>query len=292
LKIKISIAFIKLMSLFPLNVARNIGKVLGYCAYLANSRMYKTSLTNLQLCFPDLSSQERKILARKSLMHTGMMLAECGSVWLWPVEKILRKIEDVEGADLLQNARDLGKGVVIIGPHHGNWELVGLYLSALGKISLLYQTPKHKDLDALLTMARSRGRAKLYPARTKGVAAILSALKHGEMVGILPDQTPGLKAGEFAPFFGNDAYTMTLISRLIQKTGAKAFLVYAKRTGKGFKIVIKESDNDIYAEHMPTSLIGLNKTVELAVKDAPEQYQWEYKRFRHQPEGKQEPYKA
>jgi len=280
------------MSLFSLNMARNIGKMLGYCAYLANSRLYKTSLTNLQLCFPDLSLQQRTELARLSLAHTGMMLAESGLVWHWPVEKIMREIKVVDGLDLIQNEQDQGKGVILIGPHHGNWELMGLYLSTLGKCSQLYQTPKHKELDALLYMARSRGSAKMYPANTKGVIAMLGALKRGEMVGILPDQVPGPRAGEFAPFFGNDAYTMTLVSRLIQKTGTKVFLAYAKRLDQGFKIVIKEPDEKIYAEHMPTSLAGLNKTVELAIKDAPEQYQWEYKRFRYQPEGKQEPYSA
>ena len=280
------------MSLFPLNISRNIGKVLGYCAYLAKSRMYKTTLCNLQLCFPKMAENDRKILVRNSLMHTGMMVAECGPVWLWPVERIMQKVELVEGLELLENARNSGKGVMLIGPHHGNWELMGLYLSTLGECSQLYQAPKHKDLDALLYMARSRGSAKMYPANTKGVVAMLGALKKGEMVGILPDQIPGPKAGDFAPFFGNDAYTMTLISRLLQKTDAKAFLAVAKRSKQGFRLSIKEPDNRIYAKHMPDSLLGLNKTVEQAALDEPEQYQWEYKRFRYQPEGKQEPYKA
>ena len=221
-----------------------------------------------------------------------MTLAESGPVWFWAVEKILNTIREIEGAELLQNARDLGKGVILIGPHHGNWELMGLYLSSLGKCSLLYQTPSNAELRGLIYKARSRGGAELFPADSKGVAAVLRALKKGEMTGILPDQVPAPLAGEFAPFFGNDAYTMTLISRLLQKTGSIALLAYAKRIDGGFKIVIKQPDLDVYAKHMPTSLAGLNKTVELAVNDAPEQYQWEYKRFRYQPEGKQEPYRS
>jgi len=273
-------------------LARSVGKMLGYGAYLVNSKLYKTTLTNLQLCFPELSQKERVALARCSLKHTGMVLAECGPVWLWPVDKIINEIVEVEGADLLQKARELGKGVIIIGPHHGNWELMGLYLSTQGKCSLLYQVPKHKELDNLIYLARSRVSLEMYPANNKGLGALLGALKKNEMAGILPDQIPGPNAGEFAPFFGNDTYTMTLISRLLQKTGARALLTYTKRAEKGFKVVIKEPDKDIYAEHMPTSLKGLNKTVELAVRDAPEQYQWEYKRFRFPPEGKQEPYTA
>ena len=290
MKIKIIIAFIKLTSLFSLKLARNVGKVIGYCAYLTNSNLYKTSLCNLHLCFPELGVRERKNLARNSMMHTGMMLAECGPVWFWPAEKVMLEVDNIEGVELLQNARAAGKGVILIGPHHGNWELMSLYLSTLGECSQLYKAPKYKDLDALLFKARSRGNAKMYPANSKGVIAMLGALKKSEMIAIMPDQVPRPSAGNFVPFFGNDAYTMTLISRLIQKTGARAFLAYAKRTGKGFNIVIKEPHKDIYAEHMPTSLLGLSKTVEIAVKDAPEQYQWEYKRFRYLPGGKQEPY--
>ena len=292
MKTKISIAFIKLMSLFSLKTARKVGKLVGFCAYLVNSRSYKTSLCNLQLCFPDLSEKERRDLARLSLINTGMALAESGPVWLWPAERILDAIVDVEGAELLQKARDLGKGVIILGPHHGNWELMGLYLSSLGKCSQLYQAPRNTELNALLYLARSRANAKMYPADARGVAAVLGALKKGEMTGILPDQVPIPGAGDFAPFFGNDAYTMTLVSRLLQKTGAIALLAYAKRTETGFRVIIKQANTDIYAKHMPKSLAGLNKTVEMAVKDAPEQYQWEYKRFRYQPEGRQEPYKA
>lgn len=280
------------MSLFSLKTARKAGKVVGYCAYLANSRLYKTSLTNLQLCFPELNAKEIQDLARLSLINTGMALAESGPVWLWPVDRVLGAIEEVEGAALLQKARDLGKGVILLGPHHGNWELMGLYLSSLGNCSQLYQTPRNAELDTLLHVARSRASAKMFPADARGVAAVLGALKKGEMTGILPDQVPAPGAGEFTPFFGNDAYTMTLVSRLLQKTGAIALLAYAKRTETGFRIIIKQPDTDIYAKHMAKSLAGLNRTVELAVKDAPEQYQWEYKRFRYQPEGKLEPYRA
>lgn len=278
------------MSLLPLEMARTVGKLLGYCAYLSKSRPYQTTLTNLKLCYPDMSESERHRLARKSLLNTGMTLAESGAVWLWPVDRIMGKILAIEGADLLEAARSRGKGVILLGPHHGNWELAGLYLSTLGPCAQLYQPPKHAALDKLLYQARSRGSAMMYPATSKGVAAVLAALKNGEMCGILPDQIPAPGAGDFAPFFGQDAYTMTLISRLMQKTGASALLTYTRRVTGGFVVVFRQPDPDIYAKHMPLALAGLNRTVEMAARDEPELYQWEYKRFRYQPEGKCEPY--
>jgi KDO2-lipid IV(A) lauroyltransferase len=282
--------FIWLMSLFSLEIARTVGKMLGYCAYLGRSRLYYTSQTNLQLCFPELGEAKLQALLKNSLLNTGMTVAESGAVWLWPVERIMAKLVEIEGADLLHDARRDRRGLILIAPHHGNWELMGLYLSTLGKCAQLYQPPKNPALDKLLLHSRSRGSAAMYPANSKGVAAILAALKRGEMCGILPDQVPAPKAGQFAPLFNHNAYTMTLISRLLQKTGARALLTYALREKGGFKIIIRDPDPLIYAEHMQTSLVGLNRTVEIAARDTAEQYQWEYKRFRYQPEGKQEPY--
>lgn len=290
MKAGLSIAFIKLMSLFSLKMARNIGKLLGYCIYLSKGRLFHTTQTNLKLCFPDMSGERRRELARLSLLNTGMTAAEGGAVWLWPTHRIIRQIQQIEGESLLQEARAAGKGLVIIGPHHGNWELLGLYLSTLGKCSQLFLPPRNKALGKLVYQARSRGGAAMYPANSKGVAAVLGALKKGEMTGILPDQVPGPGGGEFAPFFGQPAYTMTLIPRLLQKTGARALLAYTKRTQEGFKLVFREPDKHVYAEHMPTAVKGLNLSVEMAALDSPEQYQWEYKRFRYQPEGRQEPY--
>ncbi len=290
MKSAISIAFIRLMSLFPLEMARTVGKVLGYCTYLTKSRLYQTTLTNLQLCFPELPENKRHALARKSLLNTGMTLAESGAVWLWPVDRILGKLVAIEGADLLKAAQARGKGVIFLGPHHGNWELTGLYLSTLGPCAQLYQPPKNAALDKLLFQARSRGSAAMYPATSKGVAAVLGALKNGEMCGILPDQIPAPGAGDFAPFFGQAAYTMTLIPRLLQKTGAAALLTYTRRVKGGFVMVFRQPDPDVYAKHMPLALAGLNRTVEMAASDEPELYQWEYKRFRYQPEGSREPY--
>ncbi len=278
------------MSLLSLRNSRKVGKFVGFCFYFTKSRLFQTSQTNLKLCFPDLGDEERLLLVKRSLENTGMTLAESGSVWLWPISNVINSITEIEGSELFHNAMALGKGLVLLGPHHGNWELMGLYLSSLGKCSQLYQEPKNPELAKLVLSSRSRGSASLYPASSKGVAAVLGSLRRGEMTGILPDQIPAPNAGEFAPFFGQDAYTMTLISRLLQKTEAKALLCYAKRTQDGFKVIFKQPDPDIYAEHMPTALKGLNKTVEMAALDEPEQYQWEYKRFRYQPEGKDEPY--
>jgi KDO2-lipid IV(A) lauroyltransferase len=77
---------------------------------------------------------------------------------------------------------------------------------------------------------------------------------------------------------------MTLVTNLIQRTGARAVCCYCKRLPGGkYELVFREVDKDLYAADPDTALAGLNKSVERCVRDCPEQYQWQYKRFRFLP---------
>jgi len=269
---------------------------MGRLSWLLSSRMAETSKINLQLCYPEADKIKREILAKNSIINTFQTLTESGPAWLWPTGKVMDRIVEVEGLDLLKKAHASGKGTVVLAPHLGNWEVFGLYLNncGCGQSSQLYQAPKNKHLDKLIYNARSRAGANMVATNNKGVALLLKSLKRGEMVGILPDQVPPESGGEFAPLFGKEVLTMTLVSRLIHKTGASAVLGFAARvtTGKktGWKIIFRKVDDKVYAEHMLESVSAMNRSIENAVNEYPEQYQWEYKRFKRLPPGEHRPY--
>lgn len=295
MKSNLVVFLIHLLSRLPLRVARSIGALLGDVCWFTRRRMARTTQTNLNLCFPLLGANERKELARQSLRNTFMTIAESGAVWLWPATRTLGLIREVEGLDLLQAAHAQGRGVVVLAPHLGNWEVFGLYLNncGCGQSSQLYQAPDSPRLDALIYRARSRAGARMVATDNKGVGELLQALRRGELVGILPDQVPPDSGGEFAPFCGVPALTMTLACRLQQKTGARIVLGFAQRQGgamPGFRIVFKTPDAETYAQHMPTALSAMNHSIEALMAGVPEQYQWEYKRFKRQPPGQQRPY--
>jgi KDO2-lipid IV(A) lauroyltransferase len=282
---RLALYFFRLLAWLPLSVSRGLGRLLGRIAWLAASRMRRTTLTNLRICLPELDEAARERLARESLCQTMQALCETGAVWLWPGERSLQLIREVPGRELLDQAKAKGRGVIVMAPHLGNWELAGLYLSAcgLGPTYQLYQPPDDPALDALLFRARSRMGATMVATDNKGVAQLLRALRNGEIVGILPDQVPTEAGGEHAPFFGHPALTMTLLTRLQQKTGAVVVTAFAERIPGGFRLHFREPDAGIYAEDPQEALAGLNRTVEELVRMAPEQYQWEYKRFRRLP---------
>jgi KDO2-lipid IV(A) lauroyltransferase len=295
MKSRLYIVALHFLACLPLGLTRRLGRILGQLCWLTKSRMATTTLTNLALCFPRMSEQERKQLARQSLQQTLQTITEAGMAWLWPAERTLGCIQHVEGLALLQQAHAQGKGVIVLGPHLGNWEILGLYLNTLdlGQTWQLYQAPDDAALAALLLQARSRTGANMVATDTRGVALLLHALRRGEIAGILPDQVPPASGGEFAPFYGIPALTQILASRLQQKTGARIIFGYTRRIGgstPGFQIVFRAPDPLIYAEHMPDALAAQNRSVESLITEAPDQYQWEYKRFKRQPEGRQSPY--
>ena len=209
-----------------------------------------------------------------------------GKTWLAPIDQTLSLLVYDQGFDEIRNAMANDKGVILMAPHLGNWELLGLLASNELPCSFMYQPPRISALDRLLREVRARNGAQLVPASRKGVAELLRALQRGELVGILPDQVPDEASGIFAPFFGQPAFTMTLVSRLVQRTGARVFCGYAERlpAGRGFRTVFLPAHEAIYSEDLLESVCGLNRSVEQAVNQVRAQYQWEYKRFRRQPD--------
>lgn len=286
MKDRIAVQIFKLLARLPLRVNRALGACVGYLLWVGDSRAARITLKNLELCFPELSISERRLLARESLMETGKTAAEAGSIWVKPWSWLAQRIVAVEGEELLKAKLDQGKGLLVLAPHLGNWEVTAPYVASIGPLTAMYQPLKSADMDALILNGRSKLNITMAPTNRKGVMQLFKALQQGLMVGILPDQVPEKSAaGGVAPFFGQPALTMGLIHGLIQRTGCQVISVVAERVKHGFKIRLLDVDPAIYSADLQKSLTGLNASVERCVRLIPAQYQWEYKRFRHLPEG-------
>lgn len=288
MKARIIIFLLHLFSKLPLPVNHFIAAGIGRLIYLHGGRAVSTTRINLELCYPNKSEQEREALTKASIIELAKIAFEMGPSWLWETEKLIEMIKEVEGEQLVQNAIDEKRGAIIIAPHLGNWEVLGVYLARHFKTTCMYQPPKEPLLDDMIYQSRQRANIALAPTDRKGIIALLKALKKGECIGILPDQEPDTSGGVIAPFFGQPALTMTLLSNLVQKSGAAAICGYLERLpkGRGFKLVFKEADPEIYHSDLTTSVAALNRSVESCIESIPAQYQWEYKRFKHQGEGK------
>ena len=276
---------LKLIALLPLSIARAIGSGIANILSWSNNDIYRLSRINIGLTHPQLNSDALDKTTKNSVASTVINAFEMPIVWQRDNNWIMKKTVSVEGEAFLTSAIQCEKGVIIIAPHIGNWEVLGRQLPAYAPTTSLYQPPKLTVLENIVREGRERSGAKLVPTNQRGVAALLKALRRGEMTGILPDQVPPKNSGVFAPFYGMSAYTMTLVYSLIQKTGCRVVLGSALRVAGGFKVIYGEAPEDIYSADQDTSLRALNLMVEMAINNDVAQYQWAYKRFKKQPEG-------
>ncbi|MEE8059592.1 MAG: lysophospholipid acyltransferase family protein [Pseudomonadales bacterium] len=281
------IALFQLLSLLPMRLLRWLGRLVGNLLWLFNGRSRRITEENLAACFPDMRVAQRADLTKHSLQNLGITILELGPIWCSPVDKLLTKVSQVSGEHYLQQGLADGNGVIILAPHIGAWELLGLYIAKRYPLTTLYQPPDNPAIHDLIVKVRTRNSSGLAPANTKGVKMLLQRLKRGEVIAILPDQVPPQEGGDFAAFFGIPALTTTLVKNLAQRTGAKVIIGCALRAPRNgnFELIFDALSEDMATADTLTSLTVMNKKIQDCVMKAPEQYQWEYKRFKKQPGG-------
>ena len=181
----------------------------------------------------------------------------------------------IDGWINVETALSSGKGIIFLSPHIGCFEINPIYYGSKFPVTVLYRPPKLKSLQKLFVKGRTRTGVTLAEANASGVRKLMQALKRGEAIGILPDQIPSEGEGEWADFFGKPAYTMTLASKLAEKTGAKVIMVFGERltNGSGYHIHFTSVDS------IATPAL-LNKAIERQVSQKPEQYLWQYNRYK------------
>jgi len=283
-------AWARLLAALPFGATRIVGDAIGSVSYLLRTRSARNTEANLRYCFPEMPDAPIRRLVQQSLKHTGRLLAEAGIVFYWPEERLNRLVLKVEGFQPLQRALDEQRGILVLAPHFGNWELFALHFGRYRFIAL-YDPPKIASIDRLIRESRQRTGATLLPIDASGVRGVLGALKRGNPVSILPDQVPAPSAGVYAPFFGRPALTMTFAHRLIRSTDPLVVLGSCSREGDGFRITFTPVSDAIHSEDVTESVSAMNDAIETLVRRDPAQYQWEYKRFKRPPPGGIDPYK-
>ena len=283
---------LRIASLLSLAGAQRIGKLVGLLMWKLPVKPREVTDINLAICLPELSLPARAAMAKESLMSTGMTMLEVPLMWEWPVEKCLDLVREAEGLELIDEAMADGSGLILLAPHLGNWELAGLFFSSRYKMAALYSPPNMPEFEDYMIRVRGRLGSELVRGDRRGLVRLTSILREGGVAGILPDQSPRGKGNAFAPFFGMEVKTMTLVSKLMQRTGAKVLITYAERleNAQGFRIVVRHTEPGLDNKDTVAATTALNQSIEHCIRDIPGQYQWEYKRMRHRPAGEINPY--
>lgn len=271
-------SIIKLNGLLSLSGSHRLARWLAALVWRFSAKQRHIALTNIRLCYPLLTAQQQYQLAKDSLIETLKAVCELGVVWRRYPDQFPALIKEVHGQEVLDQALAQGRGVLLAAPHFGNWEVLNLWLSRYDNFAFLYKPPSDPRIEQLLLTYRGQGGAKQITADGKGVRTLFRHLKHKGIMAILPDQQPKSGQGVFVDFMGQPAYTMTLFSKIAQKTGAPVVMAVAERQSDGFVIHFKAVAQGIYAEPLK-SVAVLNQNIADMVAIKPAQYQWTYKRF-------------
>lgn len=283
---RLTYALLWLLGRLPLRALHALGTAIGWLWQLAGLREARVAAVNLRVCFAEMSDDQRRALLRETLAGTGRTATELCWLWTRAADTVNARIQVVEGETLFLNAIASGRGVMIAAPHLGAWEALNLYLSRTAPVAILYRPPRQAWVEALINRCRGRFGAEPVRAEAAGVRTLLKRLKDGGVVGILPDQQPKVGEGEFAPFFGRPALTMSLFPKLAQRTGAKVLYAWVERLPRGAGFAVRFFDLGA-----ATDATTLNQGIETLARQAPAQYQWTYKRFGMQPDGAPSPYR-
>jgi KDO2-lipid IV(A) lauroyltransferase len=285
------LAPIRWLSRWPLWLLHALGALLGWLAW-ALSPAYR-GLHRSNAALADVPAAAR----RASIAEAGRMVAELPRLWLRPRQQPIADPVRWEGEALVEAAVAAGRGLVLLTPHLGSFEVAAqAYAERFGAaqpITVLYRPARQAWLRELEETARARDHLATAPATLAGVRLLLRALKSGHTVGLLPDQVPPDGMGVWAPFFGREAYTMTLAAKLVRQSGAALLTIWAERLprGGGWCVHVRPMPQPLPDPALPgeagllADATAINRSMEAMVAANPAQYLWAYNRYKAPREG-------
>jgi len=264
----------RLLSLLPLCILHRLGALLGRLTYALSGQYAARMRENLQQA--GFSPDDKPGLLSASIAEAGKSLVELTWIWGRPYGVVVNSVSACRGMEYVEAARARGKGIIFLTPHLGCFEISSLYMAQHLPITVLYRPPRLAWLEGVMRGGRERGKVRLAKADVSGVRLLYKALRRGEAIGLLPDQVPSVGEGEWADFFGRPAYTMTLVGRLAQASGAAVLLASAERQAQGYVIRIEPLLLD-FERSVP---LQINAALERLIRQFPAQYLWSYNRYK------------
>lgn len=285
----IATSLLRLIAKLPWNSVQSVGRLIGWSLWALPTKAKETVRINQSYCFPNLPFQERQALQKRTLSHIGKTMTESAAAWLWPVEKTLDLIIEVEGEEILQTALNSGLGVVGITSHLGNWEVLNHYFCSQCKPIIFYRPPKLKALDELISAQRVQLGNRVAPSTRNGILSVIKEVRAGGAVGIPADPEPSESAGFYVPFLGTTALTSKFVPSMLKGKKALGVFLHAIRLehGRGFKVIIEAAPEAMYSHDSEQAVAAMSTVLARYVERWPEQYMWSMKRFKNRPNNEQ-----
>lgn len=278
----------KLLNFFsrrPIRFSRFFARTLA--VVINTLKITKTSQNmslNVDICLPHLNQTQKHMIVQAAVRNELQSYMEFFSIWGSSNEQNIGRVKQVFGAEHFHQALNGNKGIILLAPHFGTWEIMNAWFAQYTEMTIMYKPIKNPEADQFVRQARSREQATLVPTDESGIRQIFKALKLGGTTVILPDHTPK-HTSELIDYFGLPLASSNLSAKLIQKTKARALLVYAIRNEtEDFNIHIEAVDDAIYNGTATEGTLVIHRAIEGLIQRYPEHAHWSYKRFRAHPD--------
>lgn len=280
---------LRLFALLPWRAVQAVGAAIGWVMWKTPNRSRDVVRINLAKCFPEMDPVERERLVGQSLKDIGKSLTESACAWIWPAQRSIDLVREVEGLDVLKDALASGKGVVGITSHLGNWEVLNHFYCSQCKPIIFYRPPKLKAVDELLRKQRVQLGNRVAASTKEGILSVIKEVRKGGAVGIPADPEPAESAGIFVPFFATKALTSKFVPNMLAGGKAVGVFLHALRLpdGSGYKVILEAAPEAMYSTDTETSCAAMSQVVERYVRAYPSQYMWSMKRFKKRPPGEE-----
>ncbi|WP_420233597.1 lysophospholipid acyltransferase [Pseudomonas sp. ABY48] len=287
LKGALLVGALRLFALLPWGAVQAVGSAIGWLMWKLPNRSRDVVRINLAKCFPEMDPAERERLVGQSLKDIGKSLTESACAWIWPAQRSIDLVREVEGLEVLKEALASGKGVVGITSHLGNWEVLNHFYCSQCKPIIFYRPPKLKAVDELLQKQRVQLGNKVAASTKEGILSVIKEVRKGGQVGIPADPEPSESAGIFVPFFATQALTSKFVPNMLAGGKAVGVFLHALRLpdGSGYKVILEAAPEAMYSTDTETACAAMSQVVERYVRAYPSQYMWSMKRFKKRPPG-------
>jgi len=283
---RIGLAALWIFQWLPLGLQAACGNALGRIGWRLVPSRRRVALRNLELCLPELTSDEREAIAREHFRWLGRSLLERGLLWYASPAR-LRRLIRVEGDVGLAERSD--KPVMWLAPHFMGLDVAGasVLLFQKRKGISIYQRQSDPVLDRALRRGRLRlGNAEIF-ARDDAGKALVRAIRKGDAFFNLPDMDFGTRDAAFVPFFGVQAATLLAPSRLARALDMVVQPVVAEILpgGAGYVVRFGEPWADFPSDDPVADSARMNRWIESEIRRDPAQYLWVHRRFKTRPPG-------
>jgi len=268
----------------PVRMQLWAGRVIAWVMTPFLKKRKRIAKRNLELCFPELSEEQRQQLLEDNFRFMGMMLIETALSW-WASDASLQKRVQYQGLEHLESALAKGKGVILLTGHFTSMELGGRLMTLKQSGYVMFRQLKSPLFNAMMMQARIRNSEGIIMQGDP--RAMVKALRKNGVVWYAPDQDYGSRQSVFAKFFGVQASTVLATARMVKMSGATVIPFIPRREQDGsYTIHVGEPLDDFPTGDDVVDAQIINDLIEHEVRKSPEQYLWVHRRFKTQPEGK------